>query len=151
MGFKVDLIFDLDFIELRVTAIGVMMKHDQGAHFGIGCQLAHLRQQRMSPAVFVRHVVLGVLRIVNQHVDAVQVVNPLVVVGAGGIGWIEFIVGDIGEARTVFVNLVSRSTPGMIECLPDYLDALALVELAFNALELGENVRRQVFGACTGK
>ena len=93
----------------------------------------------MAPTVFVRHVFLGVLRIVDQYVHPVQVVYPLVVVGAGDIGRVEFVVGDVGAGDAVFIDL-GRTPTGVVDCLAYHLDAIAFVKFAFDALELGEDV-----------
>jgi hypothetical protein len=82
MRLEVFLVFDLHFVEFRIAAIGIVVKHDQGADLGVGGQSPDLGNQAVPPAVLVRHVVLGVLRIVNQDVDAVQVVDPLVVISS---------------------------------------------------------------------
>ena len=56
-----------------------------------------------------------------------QVINPFIVVGAEGIEWIEYVVGNIGTGYAVFIDLVGDSDAGMVQRLLDDLDALAFV------------------------
>ena len=145
MRFQVLLIFDLDFIKLGIATIRVMMKHHQGTNFRIGRQLPHLRYQRMTPAMLVGHIVLGILRIVDQHVDTMQIFHPLVVGGSQSTRGIEFVVGYVGTGNVVIEDLVGNAATGVIQCLADHTRAFAFVKLAFNTFEFTDSIGRKLF------
>jgi hypothetical protein len=46
------------------------MEHDQGADIGIDGKLPYLGDERVAPAMFVRHIFFCVLRIMDQYIDA---------------------------------------------------------------------------------
>ncbi len=122
------------------------MEHDQRADLGVGREPAHVADQRMTPAVLVRHVGVGVLRVVDQHVDAVQVLDPLIEGRRRRAGRIEFVVGDVGDRHAAVVDAVGDAAARMVQRALDDAHAGALVEFAFDALELADVVRRQVLG-----
>ena len=75
----------------------------------------------MSPAVFVRHVRIQVLGIMNQYINTLAEFHPLLVAGCNVTRRVEFVVGDIGAGSAILVDTVGVASTRMINS--DALDA----------------------------